>query len=340
MVLLIASAGFIVKETIGYQGVALMLLMAVSLLAMVFDILPVLVAAFLSALIWNFFFIPPVYTFRIDNAEDLFLFLMYFFIASVNAVLSNKINAINKKVRDKEEKDKAIALYNTILNSLSHELRTPISTIIGAVDAMKEQNGSLSPLHKTELLDEISQASFRLNDQVENLLNLSRLEAGIVRLKLDWTDINELIHTVIRKVKDGSAGHTIIFHANESLPLFKLDSILIEQVMHNILQNAIRYTPPSSTIVIEASYEDDACCLVIRDNGPGFPESEIKSAFDKFYRLSQPKSVGTGLGLSIVLGFVEAHNGTVQLSNSKEGGALFKIKLPAETSFLQNLKNE
>jgi two-component system sensor histidine kinase KdpD len=101
VVLLIASAGFAVKEAIGYQGVALMLLMVVSLLAMVFDILPVLVAAFLSALIWNFFFIPPVYTFHIDNAEDLFLFLMYFFIASVNAVLSNKINSINKKVRDK-----------------------------------------------------------------------------------------------------------------------------------------------------------------------------------------------------------------------------------------------
>ena len=199
VVFIVALFGSWLNTSIGYQGVALIMLMAVSLLAMFFDILPVLLAAVLSALTWNYFFIPPIYTFNIQHTEDLFLFMMYFFIAMVNAALTFKVRDRNKKIRDKEEKEKTIVLYNTIMNSLSHELRTPIATIIGSVDAMNEQNGRLSLLQKNELLNEVGKAAFRLNQQVENLLGLSRLESGMVKLNLDWTDINELIHRVILK---------------------------------------------------------------------------------------------------------------------------------------------
>jgi two-component system sensor histidine kinase KdpD len=323
VVVLVALISSSIKQFIGYQGVALILLMVVSILGMALDIWPVILAAVLSALIWNFFFIPPLFTFNIDNTEDLLLFLMYFFIASLNAVLTYKIRVRNKKIRDKEENEKAISLYDSILNSLSHELRTPISTIMGAVDAMKEQNGTLSSLHKSELMEEISKASLRLNHQVENLLNLSRLEAGMVRLKLDWVDINELMHRVVQKFTTIDNTHQIIFNPAESLPLFKLDSILIEQVLYNIIQNSFLYTPAGSTITITTSFEKEKCCITISDNGPGFPENEIKPAFNKFYRLSQSKFGGTGLGLSIVKGFVEAHDGTVELTNNMEGGSEF-----------------
>lgn len=336
----VALIGSWLNPSIGYQGVALIMLMAVSLLAMVFDILPVLLAAALSALTWNYFFIPPVYTFNITNTEDLFLFMMYFFIAMVNAALTFKVRDRNKKIRDKEEKEKTIALYNTIMNSLSHELRTPIATIIGAVDAMNEQNGRLSVIHKNELLDEVSKAAFRLNQQVENLLGLSRLESGMVKLNLDWTDINELIHRVIQKCSQPEPNQRITFLPGENLPLFKLDAILIEQVLFNLLQNAILYTPEWTEITITTQFQNENCRITIMDNGPGFPASSIQSAFDKFYRIAKSNSIGTGLGLSIVKGFVEAHNGHVVLSNKINGGAIFRIEIPAETSFIQNLKNE
>ena len=135
IVTVIAASCYFNASLINYKIVAWVLLRSVSILAMVLDILPVLLAAVLSALVWNFFFIPPLFTFHIDNAEDLLMFLLYFFIAMVNTVLSFKIRKEEKKARDKEEKEKAIKLYNTLLNSLSHELRTPIATIIGAVDA-------------------------------------------------------------------------------------------------------------------------------------------------------------------------------------------------------------
>ena len=337
---LLALAGSFLETTIGHQSVALIMLLVMSLLFMVFDIVPVLLAGILSALTWNYFFSPPIYAFNFENKEDLFLFTMYFIIAFVNVGLSFRQKARYRMMRDKEEKEKLIVFYNTVLNSLSHELRTPISTIIGCMDAIHEQNGNLSALHKNELMGEVSMAALRLNQQVENLLGLSRLESGIIKLHLDWTDINEVIHRVIHNRQQAAPMQSINFQPDSNLPLFKLDAILIEQVILNLLQNAIRYTPERAEIFIETRFENGNCEINFRDNGPGFPESSIQSAFDKFYRIGHSNSGGTGLGLSIVKGFVEAHGGSVRLSNNLSGGACFLIRIPAETSFIQNVKNE
>lgn len=279
-------------------------------------------------------------TFHIGTPEDGLLFLMYFVIASINAVLSYKIREVEKKERDKEEKINTIKLYNTLLNSLSHELKTPISTIIGAVDTIKEHKEKLSTSNQEELFLQIDQASTRLNKQVENLLNMSRLESGMLKLNLDWCDLNELIFLVLQKFSAIESKHQIVFHPNERLPLFKLDSGLMEQVFQNIIHNAIQYTPTKSIITISASHHNDHCFIVISDNGPGFPEREMQYAFDKFYRLPQTKTGGSGLGLSIAKGFAEAHGGIIRLENNKEGGAKFTIDIPAEASFITSLKNE
>jgi two-component system, OmpR family, sensor histidine kinase KdpD len=340
LIVLTAIPCFFSVDFIGYKTIALILLLVVSINAILFDILPVVLSALLSALTWNFFFIPPILTFHIDNAEDGLMFLMYFVIASINAVLTNKIRKAERKERDEEEKLKTIKLYNTLLNSLSHELRTPISTIIGAVDTLKEAKDKLSSDNQSELLSQLELASTRLNRQVENLLNMSRLESGMLKLHLDWCDLNELIYSIIQKLSLTNGTHKILFDSSESLPLFKMDMGLMEQVLHNIIFNAIQYTPENSIVKITASYASDQCVITISDNGNGFPEIEIPFIFDKFYRLPQTKSGGSGLGLSIAKGFVEAHNGNISLKNSKKGGAVFTITIPAETSFMNNLKNE
>lgn len=341
MLLIVGTAilCFLAVEYIGYRAVALILLLVVSVNAILFDILPVLLSAFLSAMIWNFFFIPPIMTFHIGTTEDGLMFLMYFVIASINAVLTYKIREVERKERTEADKVKTIKLYNTLLNSLSHELRTPISTIIGAVDTLKESQDKLSEKNQSELLSQIDMATIRLNGQVENLLNMSRLESGMLKPKLDWCDLNELVFAVIQKLSSTSLKQKIIFNPNEQLPLFKLDSGLIEQVFHNIIYNAIQYTPDHSIISISVSFDSDNCVISIADNGHGFPEAEIPFVFDKFYRLPQSKPGGSGLGLSIAKGFVEAHNGTIKLEKHQEAGAKFTIIIPAETSFINNLKN-
>lgn len=339
LVLFVSIACYFSSQFIAYKMVALILLVTVSIIAMLFDILPVLTAAVISALIWNFFFIPPILTFHIDNAEDLLMFLLYFCIALVNAVLTFKIRKEEIKTRDKEEKEKTIKLYNTLLNSLSHELRTPISTIIGAVDTLKDNKEKISVSNQNELLNQIEIASIRLNRQVENLLNMSRLETGMLKLNLDWCDTNELINSVIQKFSF-SENHSLIFEPNETLPFFKFDRGLIEQVLQNIIHNAITYTPIKSSIKILASQQSTNCVICVSDNGNGIPETELSLLFDKFYRLPQTKAGGSGLGLSIVKGFVEAHNGTVTVKNNQDGGTTFEIILPSEASYLNNLKNE
>lgn len=327
-------------DFIGYRVVAFILLLVVSILAMLFDIFPVLLTALLGALIWNFFFIPPTNTFHIGTPEDALMFLMYFVVALINAVLTFKIREFERKARDEEEKEKTIKLYNTLLNSLSHELRTPISTIIGAIDTIKDTDTKLSEEHKKELYIEIEIAAFRLNRQVENLLSMSRLEAGILKPKLDWCDVNEMIFSIIKDCKDEAQQHFVLFKPNENLPLFKMDRGLIEQVLYNIVHNALQYTPTQTTIKISAESGVGKCQIIITDSGKGFPKNEINAVFDKFYRLSNTGTGGTGLGLSIAKGFVEALGGTIYLENQPSGGAKFTIEIPAESSTLNHLEHE
>lgn len=340
-IVIISGLCYLSTEFIGYKTVALILLLTVSILAVLFDIVPVMISALLSALIWNFFFIPPLFTFHVDNTEDFLLFIMYFVIALVNAVLTYKIRKAEKIARDREEKNKTINLYNTLMNSLSHEMRTPLSAIIGAADTLKENDHRLTATQKLQLLDEIEKAGIRLNRHVENLLNMNRLESGMLQLKRDWCDLYELIFSVIHKTGDEETQKRIHLHISDTIPLFRLDAGLIEQALANLVQNALQYTPESSIIKVTAAYQEPHLTLNITDEGPGIPVTEHEHIFEKFYRLPHTQTGGTGLGLSIVKGIIEAHGGTISVDKRPVGsGTGFTIHLPAETSFLNNLKNE
>jgi two-component system, OmpR family, sensor histidine kinase KdpD len=335
-IVIVSAFSYFFIGIIGYKVVAYLLLVTVSVLALFFDILPVLLAAFLSALIWDFFFIPPRFTFQVDNAEDFFLLIMYFIIAMVHSVLTYKIRQIQKETGKKEEKANTLKLYNTLLNSLSHELRTPISTIIGASDNLLMEASNLSEENKANLISEISVASLRLNQQVENLLNMSRLESGAIHIKKDWCDINEIIYAAIKRLEENNIkDHIININVKETLPLFKLDVGLMEQVLYNLIYNAVIYTPTNSFITINADCINECCVILVEDTGMGFPPDEIEKVFEKFYRLKYSKTGGTGLGLSIAKGFVEAHHGTIRLENKYSGGAKFTINIPTETSYLK-----
>lgn len=340
LILVASSICYILSPIMDYKIVAFVLLVIVSTLALFFDILPVLLAATISALIWDFFFIPPRFTFQISSTADSILLLMYFIIALVNAVLTYKIRQMEKLANQREQKANTVKLYNTLLNSLSHELRTPIATIIGATDNLQNNNAKLSSKNRCDLIAEISKASFRLNQQVENLLNMSRLESGFIQPKNDWCDIQEVIYAVVKRMEESKIYQKIVINVNPSIPLFKLDKGMLEQIIYNLVNNAVSYTADDCRIDIVALSHADVLEVIIEDNGVGFPAEEIHNVFDKFYRLKNSKTGGTGLGLSIVKGFTEAMHGSVSLKNNPTGGARFTIAIPAETSYLKNLKNE
>jgi two-component system sensor histidine kinase KdpD len=333
-VLLISSGCYFISDLIGYRVVALILLVTVSLIAIFFDILPVLIAAVLSALLWDFFFIPQKFTFTITSAEDVLMFLMYFLIALVNAVLTTKIRQMEKIANKQEERENTLKLYNTLLNCLSHELKTPISTIIGSTDNLQLMADKLSEINKHELLSEISKAAFQLDRQVSNLLSMSRLESGVIKPKNDWFDMNEVVHDVLNNLKDQIKNKPIQVVIKENIPLFKLDYHLIFQIIYNLVHNALLYIPKYAVITIRVNCKLDKLNIVVEDTGNGFPENEIGRVFDKFYRLQNSSTGGTGLGLSIVKGFVEAMNGTIKLNNMQDGGAIFTIEIPSELSYI------
>src|SRR5688500_19842372 len=154
---------------------------------------------------------------------------MYFIIALINAVLTSKIRQMEKEAKAKDDKAKSVKFYNTLLNSLSHELRTPITTIIGCTDNLQANSPRLSEENKADLLSEMSVASIRLNQQVENLLNMSRLEAGVLRIKKDWCDIHDLIHKTLQRLESNLLKYKVAIEIPENLPLFKLDFGLMEQ---------------------------------------------------------------------------------------------------------------
>ena len=335
LVLLVSAICYGISAWLGYRVVAFILLLTVSLIAISFDILPVLLSATLSAFIWDFFFIPPRFTFQVGNTEDAILLIMYFIIAMISAVLTYKIRQIEKASRKKEEKVNTLKLYDTLLNSLSHELRTPISTIIAATDNIQSGSDKLTRENKDELISEISKASLRLNQQVENLLNMSRLETGFIKPKLDWCDISELVYDTVKKIEENKIDQKITININPDLPLVKTDKLLLGQVIYNLLNNATIYTKASTSINITAFIHADIFELIIEDDGDGFPPDEIENVFDKFYRLKYSKAGGTGLGLSIVKGFTEALKGKISLENISTGGARFTITLPAEISYLK-----
>jgi two-component system sensor histidine kinase KdpD len=333
-IVLVSAFCFLLSEWLGYKVVAFILLFAVSLLAILFDILPVLLSAALSALIWNFFFIPPRFTIHVRSTEDVILFIMYFVIAMINGVLTYKIRQIEKSARIKEERANSVKLYNTILNSLSHELRTPIAAIIGATDNL-QTNRELRKEDRDQLVAEISKASFRLNQQVENLLNISRLESGHIKPKNDWCDLPELVYDVVKRVEELNPGRKIHININQDFSLCKLDKGMLDQVIYNLLNNAAIHTHANSRIDIYARCHVDLLEIIIEDNGQGFKSIDANHAFDKFSRSGDSKGNGSGLGLSIVKGFTEALGGRVALEKSNSSGSRFVVSIPVKTSFIK-----
>jgi two-component system sensor histidine kinase KdpD len=183
---------------------------------------------------------------------------------------------------------------------------------------------------KTALAKEINLAAERLNRLIENLLDMTRLESGLLQPQRDWCDVRDLINAAVKKLNAELAGHTLSVSVSPDMPLLKIDFGLMEQALANLLHNAAVYAPAGSAIQVCASVQDGNGVITIADNGPGLPVEALPRVFEKFYRVRGTHAGGLGLGLSIVRGFVEAHKGTITVENRAAGGAQFTIRLPLE----------
>jgi two-component system, OmpR family, sensor histidine kinase KdpD len=328
---------YFITPYIGYITVALLLLFTVSILSVILSVFPVLVAAILSALIWDFFFIPPHFTFHVDKAEDILMLGMYVTIALINGILNARIRKFEKMARQREDRLKSLKLYNAVFNSISHELRTPLTTIMGVTENLAEKEDELPAADRKELYNELYIASGRLNHVVDNLMNMSRLESGHLEPRYDWCDVNELVRSTLKRLLDELKTHPVKIDIPDDLPIVKLDIGLMEQALYNILQNICFHTPEQTPAYIKAIFLDGILDLIISDDGPGFSEEDKTRAFEKFFRSAGARAGGLGLGLSIARGFIQAHGGEIAIENKKPHGAVFTIRIPV---YISNLSSE
>lgn len=222
-------------------------------------------------------------------------------------------------------------LRGALLNSVSHDLRTPLVTVIGAVSSLAETDGSLSPADRRELTMTALDEARRLDRYVQNLLDMTRLGHGALAPKRAAVDLREILGVVRNDLKRVLAGHSLVIETPRDLPALHVDPVLIGQAVANVIENAAKYAPVGTSIRIQAKRDGKTAEITVIDEGPGIPEGERERVFDLFHRVAEgdTRPAGTGLGLSIVKGLVEAHDGTVAASAGPGGrGAAIVIRLP------------
>jgi len=251
--------------------------------------------------------------------------------------LSDQAALAVERVHLSEEMDRARVAAETdklraaLLTSISHDLRTPLASILGSATSLKQYRDQLSEADRGELLATIQEEAERLNHFIANLLDMTRLESGALTPRLEAVDVGDVVGSVLRRTARLLTGHQVALELVDDLPPAKLDPVLFEQVLFNLLDNAAKYAPEGSVVTVRTGQEGARIRINVMDEGEGLPDEDRERIFDKFYRVraGDRKRAGTGLGLSIARGFMEAMGGTIAAANrSDRHGAIFTLTLP------------
>ena len=222
-------------------------------------------------------------------------------------------------------------LRNALLSSVSHDLRTPLAAITGAASTLLEDADGMPEATRRELTETVFEEADRLNRLVRNLLDMTRLQSGAVRVKKEWHPLEEIVGAALSRLESRLRDRPVATHLREDLPLVPLDGLLVEQVLVNLVENAIKYSPRGTPIEVSAWTAENEVTVEVADRGPGLPSGEEERVFEKFYRgPARDRPGGVGLGLTICRGIVSAHGGRIWAENRPGGGAAFRFALPLE----------
>ncbi len=326
------ACGFL-TSFMGYGAISLIYLLSVLLAGMILNRGPVLLLAALSALSWNFLFIPPRFTLHIAKVEDALTFATYFIVALTVGSLTAQLKAREHLAAQVQLAKNSERLRKTLLDCVSHELKTPLAAI-GAASQELLRLAPEAPHIETlrQLATEIHDGSHRLNRVVNNLLDMNRLESGVIQPKCEWCEVRDLLQSAIETERESIGRREVSLDVPDNIPLVFVDHMLIEQAVAKLLANAATHAESNLPIEIDAEYKDNQLIISISDRGPGLPAESTERLFDKFYRMDDNKTGGLGLGLSIARGFVEVHGGKLAAENRDGGGARFIVSLPVRAA--------
>jgi two-component system sensor histidine kinase KdpD len=244
--------------------------------------------------------------------------------------LAMERSRISNQAKEAELRVEAEQTRNALLSAVSHDLRTPLASITGAATTLLSHETQMDQTTRHELLDTIAQEAQQLSRLVNNLLDMTRLESGVVELHRDWHSLEEIVGTALNRVDTILGARPVRVQIPEDLPFVLVDDVLIGQVFVNLLENAAKYSPENTDIVISAAAREGQVIVEVADRGPGFTPEDEKRIWEKFYRGAARGTTvqGAGLGLAICRAIVSAHAGTIQAENRAGGGALIRVVLP------------
>jgi two-component system, OmpR family, sensor histidine kinase KdpD len=281
---------------------------------------PSVLAAVLSVACFNFFFIPPYYTLAVADLRHVVTFVVMLTVALVITSLQKRALAAQRAIESEQ-------LRNALLSSVSHDLRTPLAVVTGAASTLIE--GNLGENDRKELTVSILEEAARLEQLVQNLLDMTRLESGALPVKKQWLPLEEVVGSALVRAERLIGARGVTTKLPDGITLVPVDSVLIEQVLLNLIDNAVKHTPAGAPIHVEAHVRDGSVEIEVADRGPGLSDEDAPKVFDKFHRGSA-KHAGAGLGLTICQGIVIAHGGRIWATRREGGGASFHFTLPLD----------
>lgn len=345
------AALWALRDQVNPTTIALVQLFVIVLIAGLFEWRAALVASVVASVAFNFFFLPPYYTFHIDHPQDWASFLVFMAVAVTVGHLSSMSNRRRdeaehllqelevafEKASETEALKRSENLKSALLDAVTHDFRTPLTSIKASVTMLIEdeqfKKGTLDRYSRGELLEVINEEADRLNTFVESMVEAARFQAGEGTLTRSSASAEEIVLKAARRAKDLRKTHTLRSHIEPDLPSIPVDSRSIVEAVFNLIDNAAKYAAEGTEIEISAARHGEHVRFSIEDEGPGIPESEREAVFQRFYRAEGNNKTerGMGMGLAIVRGVIDAHGGKIWVEQGKKG-ARFVFDLPANSN--------
>lgn len=341
------TVDYLLSDLVPVGSLSLPFVCAVLIVALRSGKASALYSAVLSALCYNFFFTEPRFTLRMDRPADALAVATFFLAALAVGHLASRQRAQVEELRRAAERLEAALvagdterLRTALLSSVSHDLRTPLASVIGAATTLAAYGETMAGSDRVELVESIRSESERLDRYVQNLLDMTRLGAGPLRLERDWVDVDDVVAAATARLRRTAPRQELVAEIEPGLPALYAHPALLEQALYNVLENAARFSPAASPLRIRVARAADGVVLEVVDAGPGIAAEDRERVFDRFYSRVLPaddetgskpaggvrSGPGSGLGLTIVRGMIGAHGGTVE-ALAGDGGVGTRIRM-------------
>jgi two-component system, OmpR family, sensor histidine kinase KdpD len=321
---IITVFGFFIKSSLEPTNIVMFYLLLVVFAAIKWGRGLAIATSVASVMAFDFFLVKPYFRFGPEDIQYVFTVIVFLIIGVIVSTLASKVR--EQIIQRQTEK-----LHAALLSSISHDLKTPLASITGALTALLDSKSKLGQQQKKDLLETACEESARLTKVVNNLLDMTKMEAGVLRLNKKPCELRDLIGACLEQLRDRIGSRTVRIGIPKDFPEIALDFSFMLKAFYNVIDNAIKYSPDGKPIEIRASCKQNTMNVEIEDHGIGISSNELKHIFEKFYRVEKPENVsGTGLGLCISKGIVEAHKGKITVESAPGKGSIFNIEIPLE----------